>query len=171
MTIPRVPTPGQTVGPFFHRGLTWASSGSRADDVALGAIVVEGTVEDGLGDPLPAWLVEAWVPHAAAGEAAAGFATPGVRRLVSDERGQFEFRVPRPEAGQPVAFITVCGVGLTRHHFTAVFLETAAGVPSILDDVPGERRSTLVAERIADGRYRWIIRTQGERETVFFDYR
>ena len=171
MTIRHCPTAGQTVGPFFHRGLSWASSGSRADDVALGTIVVEGTVEDGVGDPLPAWLVEAWVPHAVADEAAAGRATPGFRRLMSDRHGLFAFRVPRPEAGQPAAFVTLFGVGLTRHHFTVVFLENTAGVPSILDDVARERRSTLVAERMSDDRYRWIIRTQGDRETVFFDYR
>ena len=171
MTIRNPPTPAQTVGPFFHRGLSWASSGSRADDAALGTIVVEGTVEDGRGDPLPAWLIEAWVPQAVAGEAAARSATPGFRRLMSDASRRFEFRVPRPEAGQPAAFITLFGVGLTRHHFTVVFLENTAGVPSILDDVASERRSTLVAERMSDDRYRWIIRTQGDRETVFFDYR
>jgi protocatechuate 3,4-dioxygenase alpha subunit len=121
--VPSSPTPGQTIGPFFHRALRWASSGGIADRSSPGTIVVEGTVEDGAGDRLPAWMVE------------------------------------------------VFGVGLTRHFFTAVFLEPAVGVPSMLDAVPAERRSTLVAARAADGRYRWIIRTQGERETVFLDYR
>jgi protocatechuate 3,4-dioxygenase alpha subunit len=162
-------TPGHTVGPFFHDAFGWASSGSAADDPALGAVRIEGAVEDGTGERLPAWLVEAWVPQAAAAEAKAGRAAPGFRRLMSDAKGEFSFRVPPPEPGQPAAFITLFGVGLTRHHFTAVFLEADAS--AMLDAVPAERRATLVAERLADDHYRWMIRTQGERETVFLDYR
>jgi protocatechuate 3,4-dioxygenase alpha subunit len=46
--------------------------------------------------------------------------------------------------------------------------------PSNLEDailalVPPARRSTLVAARIADGRYRFDIVLQGAGETVFFD--
>ncbi len=161
------PTPGQTIGPFFHRALEWAMSESAANDPALGAIVIEGTLEDGTGEPLPAWLVEAWVPQAAAVEAEAGYATPGLRRMMGHGRDRFTFRVPRPDPGQPAAFITVFGVGLTRQHFTAVFLDEAS---TMLEAVSQERRATLLAEPVSDELYRWVIRTQGERETVFFSY-
>ena len=166
---PVTATPGHTVGPFFHKAFGWASSGSAADDPALGGVRIEGAVEDGTGERLPAWLVEAWVPQAAAAESQGGRVAPGFRRLMSDARGEFAFRVPAPEPGQPAAFITLFGVGLTRHQFTAVFLEAMPS--SLLDAVPAERRATLVAERIDEGCYRWTIRTQGERETVFLEYR
>jgi protocatechuate 3,4-dioxygenase alpha subunit len=37
--------------------------------------------------------------------------------------------------------------------------------------VPAARRATLLAARQPDGSYRWDIHMQGERETVFFDYK
>jgi protocatechuate 3,4-dioxygenase alpha subunit len=168
-------SPGHTIGPFFHGALGWAGTGGSADDPAHGPIRIEGTVEDGAGERLPAWLVEAWVPQAVAAERAAGLAAPGFRRLLDDDKGEFSFRVHPPAAGQPAAFVTLFGVGLTRHQFTAVFLDAASadgsGGAGLLDAVPAERRATLIAERIGEARYRWTIRTQGERETVFFDYR
>ena len=114
------------------------------------------------------------MPQAVAAESAAGLAAPGLRRLLHDDEGAFAFRVPPPAAGQPAAFVTLFGVGLTRHHFSAVFLDAAApadGAAGLLDAVPAGRRATLVAERVGAARYRWTIRTQGERETVFFDWR
>jgi len=170
---PVTATPGHTVGPFFHDALGWAASGSAADDPALGAILIEGSVEDGAGERLPAWLVEAWVPQAAQAESSAGLPAPGLRRLMSDAGGEFRFRVPAPAPGEPAAFVTLFGLGLTRHQFTAVFLQDAEGgaPPSpLLDAVPAERRATLLAQPAGDGRYRWSLRTQGEGETVFFDY-
>ena len=171
-------SPGHTIGPFFHGALGWAGAGGSADDPSHGPIRIEGTIEDGTGERLPAWLVEAWVPQAVAAERDAGLAAPGLRRLMNDERGAFSFRVHPPAAGQPAAFVTLFGLGLTRHQFTAVFLDAApaggesdSAASGLLDAVPAERRATLVAERIDAGHYRWTIRTQGERETVFLDYR
>ena len=68
--------------------------------------------------------------------------------------------------------MTLFGPGLTRHQFTAVFLDPApaqGGAPSMLDAVPAERRATLVAEPAGAGRCRWTIRTQGADEAVFLD--
>jgi protocatechuate 3,4-dioxygenase alpha subunit len=39
----------------------------------------------------------------------------------------------------------------------------------ILAMVPADRRDTLLARKLADGRYRFDIVLQGERETVFFE--
>jgi protocatechuate 3,4-dioxygenase alpha subunit len=166
-------TPGHTIGPFFHDALRWASSDHRLPESAHGSISIEGTVEDGSGELLPAWLIEAWVPQAVASETQAGLPAPGFRRLMNAPGGAFAFRVPPPVPGQPAAFITLFGLGLTRHFCTAVFLEppsdegTGAGM---LEAVPAERRSTLLAEKIGESRYQWTIRTQGNRETVFFEY-
>lgn len=164
-------TPGHTIGPFFHDALGWAAAGGGDGGGygGSGEIVIEGSVEDGTGERLPAWLIEAWVPQAVDADAQAGSAAPGLRRLADDASGRFALHVPAPPPGQPAAFVTLFGVGLTSHRFTAVFVD-AAGAP-LLDAAPAGRRPTLVAERVADGRYRWTIRTHGERETVFFDYR
>src|SRR5262245_4769282 len=104
---PRIPSPRHPIGPFFHRALKSLGSADAAHISSLSTVVIEGSVEDGPGDRLPAWMVEAWVPQVVAAEAAAGSSTPGFRRLMNDERGRFELRVPRPEAGQPAAFITL----------------------------------------------------------------
>jgi protocatechuate 3,4-dioxygenase alpha subunit len=167
-------TPGHTIGPFFHDALRWASSDSQSPESAHGSILIEGTVEDGSGASLPAWLLEAWVPQAVASETQAGLPAPGFRRLMSAAEGGFAFRVPPPAPGQPAAFITLFGLGLTRHFSTAVFLEAPTDEGNgdgLIEAVPAERRATLLAEQAGESRYRWTIRTQGDRETVFFEYR
>jgi protocatechuate 3,4-dioxygenase, alpha subunit len=59
-----------------------------------------------------------------------------------------------------------------KHQFSAVFLEddVALAQSALLAQVPAERRDTLIAKKTGDGRYRFDVRMQGERETVFFDY-
>ena len=61
-----VPTPSQTVGPFFHLGLAraeWADL--SADHPAGERITVEGRVIDGDGAPVPDALIELWQANAA----------------------------------------------------------------------------------------------------------
>jgi protocatechuate 3,4-dioxygenase alpha subunit len=166
-------TAGHTIGPFFHDALAWAGGSGAAEHAALGTVRIEGTVEDGSGERLPAWLLEAWVPQSVQAEAAAGLPAPGFRRLMNDEGGRFCFFVPPPPPGEPAAYVTLFGLGLTRHQFSAVFLDdgTPADACPLLQQVPAERRATLVAERLGEGHYRWTIRTQGARETVFLEYR
>ncbi|MDH8660865.1 protocatechuate 3,4-dioxygenase subunit alpha, partial [Klebsiella pneumoniae] len=56
--------------------------------------------------------------------------------------------------------------------FTRIYFddEPANASDPVLQVVPAERRATLVAKRQADGvEYRFDIRLQGDRETVFFD--
>lgn len=165
-----VSTPGHTIGPFFHNAFHWANvDGAAAAGVdGTGHLRIEGTVVDGAGEPIPAWLVEAWVPQAVEAETAAGMPAPGFRRLPNAPDGRFVFHVPRPAPGQPAAFVTLFGLGLTRHFCTAVFVGSDG---DLLDAVPEARRQTLIARPLGDDRYEWTIRTQGEAETVFFDYR
>ena len=54
-----IPTPSQTVGPFFHLGLArpeW--SDLTADNPAGEKIAIEGRVIDGDGMPVPDALIE-----------------------------------------------------------------------------------------------------------------
>jgi protocatechuate 3,4-dioxygenase alpha subunit len=114
------------------------------------------------------------VPQAVEAEAAAGHPAPGFRRVPNGPGGRFGFRVPAPAPGQPAAFVTLFGLGLTRHHCTAVFVPGADGTApagDLLDAVPSGRRHTLIATPLGGGRHAWTLRTQGPDETVFFDYR
>lgn len=177
---PTTATPGHTIGPFFHDAFAWADTPAEAAEHALdnvvgtGSLWIEGGVEDGGGAALPAWLIEAWVPQAVDAETAAGLSAPGFRRVPNGPGGRFGFRVPPPAPGQPAAFVTLFGLGLTRHHCTAVFVrkgERDEVDGDLLDAVPPERRHTLIATPLGQGRHAWTLRTQGPDETVFFDYR
>ena len=47
--------------------------------------------------------------------------------------------------------------------------EAANAEDPILEMVPANRRRTLIARRLAEGRYHFDIVLQGQDETVFFD--
>jgi len=165
-------TSSQTIGPFSHEAWQWAATPGAAAPAGAACITVGGTLYDGDGVPVGDAQIEAWQPAAVGAEAAA--AMPGFRRVPSGDAGQFSLclsavtRAP----GEPLAYITVFARGLVKHQFCAVFLADDAGLAAstILEQLPPARRATLLASRDANGGYRWDIRLQGERETVFFDY-
>jgi protocatechuate 3,4-dioxygenase alpha subunit len=140
-----ITTPSQTVGPFLALGLPW-DDGPVADPHG---IRVSGVVYDGAGEPIRDALVETWSPQPAA------FA-----RCPTDDEGRWFVVVPPA----PYLAVHVLARGLLRHLTTRICFDEAALPPS----VPADRRETLLAERTDDG-YRFDIRIQGERETVFFD--
>ena len=164
-------TTAQTIGPFPHEGWRWAFE-SAAPQAGMGqAVSIVGTVFDGAGEPVGDAMLEAWSPAAA--EAEGTQPMPGFRRVPSNERGEFRFELPAAGAGAPLAYVTLFARGLLKHQFAAVFLEDDAGLANapLLAQVPAGRRTTLVAVKTATpGEYRWDVRLQGERETVFFDY-
>ena len=81
---------------------------------------------------------------------------------------------PRPWLALPAA-ISLAAWGMTRHAFTRVYFadDPELDRDPVLALVPEERRPTLLARAAGqrDGAtlYRFDIRVQGERETVFFD--
>lgn len=193
-----IATPSQTVGPFFHVGLTGETS--------LGCLVHADTkgvrirlrvrVLDGNGLPVPDALVELW--HADAGgvyvrpDEPASLMSPagfcGFGRLGTDADGACLFetihpgRVPDGRGGLQASHINVClfARGLLRQVFTRVYFAGDEGhdADPVLTLVPADRRETLLARSDAsaeahDGAEpaRWSIEIhlQGERETVFFD--
>ena len=136
-----VPTPSQTVGPFFGVGL------GRVD--AGGTMRVEGQVLDGAGDPVPDALLEV---------------VQGVEldRVRTDEEGAFAFTV------SPASFLplTVFARGLLRHLNTRMYFP---GVEDeVLASIDPGRRGTLIARREGEV-LRFDIRLQGPGETVFFE--
>jgi len=172
-------TTSQTIGPFSHEAWQWGVDACTPDRLETSAptIVITGVIHDGSGAPINDAQIEAWTPGAAAA-AEASHPVPGFRRVPSGAAGEFSLRVSVPQAphvqaqGEPVMYVTVFARGLVKHQFTAVFLEDDAGLAqsAILNQVPEARRDTLIARKTGDGRYRWDIWMQSEKETVFFDY-
>jgi protocatechuate 3,4-dioxygenase, alpha subunit len=189
-------TPSQTVGPYFAYGLTGSQYlydfNQPFDDIvafehAQGEhIVLEGVVLDGDGKPIHDALIEISQPDASGNypqsvEAAraAGFRAFGRMGTGTDAQKRFVFRTVKPgvaAAGEaPHIDVIVMMRGLLLHAFTRVYFsdEAAANAKdAVLQSVPAERRSTLVAQRKEVGGsvvYRFDIHMQGPNETVFFD--
>jgi protocatechuate 3,4-dioxygenase alpha subunit len=171
MTLPI--SPSQTIGPFSHEAWRWACEATDAVSAGPNTISIAGTIRDGAGEPIDDAMIEAWTPASAEAETAQ--ALPGFRRTPSDLAGGFQFTLTRPavaDAGEPAMFVTVFARGLVLHQFTAVFLDDDGGLArsDILQQVPEDRRATLIARKTGPAAYQWDIHMQGENETVFFDY-
>jgi protocatechuate 3,4-dioxygenase, alpha subunit len=165
-------TTTQTIGPFPHEGWRWGFDSTIGSTVDGPAIVISGAVLDGDGEPISDAVLEAWAPASASADAQR--AIPAFRRVPAGERGEFRFELPASVAlqGEPVLYLTLFARGVLKHQFSAVFLEDDAALAqsALLAQVPAQRRDTLIAKRAGDREYRFDVRMQGERETVFFDY-
>ena len=193
-----IPTPSQTVGPFFHLGLDrpeWSDlTEGHPQRTPLGErIVIEGRVLDGDGAPVPDALIELWQANAAG-----RYAHPdnrqtdkpldpnfrGFGRVATDAEGRFRFTTikPGPVPGRgnslqaPHINVILFSRGLLIHLHTRIYFDgepanTADPLLSAIEDLAV--RNTLVARR-AEGsgspaRYRFDIVIQGENETAFLD--
>jgi protocatechuate 3,4-dioxygenase alpha subunit len=177
-------TASQTVGPFFHIGLSACSHGRLADRLpGVERVHVMFRVTDGDGNPVEDALVELWqsgpMESAENDGSHAGAALFG--RMATDRDGVCEFETVWPETrggaagGSGAAHINVClfARGLLRHLHTRIYF---AGDPAVEHDaalalVPEDRRATLMATPDATRPGRWLfnLRLQGAGETVFFD--
>jgi protocatechuate 3,4-dioxygenase alpha subunit len=192
-------TASQTAGPYVHIGLAPGAAGFKTFEQELGTdiagpnakgerIVVEGVVFDGTGSPLKDVLIEVWqanaagvYPHPAdrrSADVEDGFR--GWGRVISDfATGLWSFETVKPGVvpgrnGRPMAphlnlWIVARGIniGLNTRMYFADETEANAADP-VLNLIDPPRRATLIAARDGGG-YRFDIRLQGERETVFFD--
>lgn len=184
-------TPSQTAGPFFHYMLTPEQSKYPFKGLATPAmadasvpgqrIKLVGRVIDGQGNAMSDALIELWQADAQgryahpADSRSSNAAFKGFGRCATDAGGEYIFDTIKPGAigdGQAphVTFIMFTRGG-QNHLYTRVYFpdEAAANATDqVLQAVPADRRSTLVATKTADG-YRLDIRVQGGDETVFFD--
>ena len=185
-----LPTPSQTVGPFFSIGLS-ALCREHIDCARTTGtrVTIRGRILDGDGEPVPDAVLEIWQvqdidKNLGLGERAT--ARPenlpiGFGRIATDEYGEFQFRTMKPESRRdsdetvhaPHLVVLVLMRGLLRHLVTRIYFagEAANEADAVLKLVPAERRETLVAAPLANdaSELRWDIHLQGERETVFFD--
>lgn len=194
-TRPEGITPSQTVGPFFHYGLTPGTAYPHVPVSADGhvaapgtpgeRIVLTGRVFDGAGEPVPDAMLEIWqadadgrYAHPGDGRARQSNSFMGFGRSDTRADGTYRFEtvkpgpVPGPGGREqaPHILVAVFGRGMLKQLFTRAYFEdeaTANAADPILALVPEARRGTLVAKRHGDT-YTLDIRLQGDGETVFF---
>ena len=179
-----LPTPSQTVGPFFARDLLWKDGAivlfpGRRDRIAL-----TGQVFDGNGAPVVDALFETWQADAE-GRIPSGDdgARPyGCGRVSTGVEGRYAIETVMPGGYQgpggeqyaPQISVTIFARGLLKAVTTRVFL---AGLDAVADDPLAraigdrERLRTLIASRDpSDPRvFRWDVRLRGPGETVFIE--
>jgi len=183
-----LPTPSQTVGPFFNIGLPSEGRSELLAPDADGAIRIEGIVSDGEGTPVNDALVEIWQanragryahPEDSRGDLPVEEGFRGFGRCETDASGRYAFvtakpgRVPAPDGRlqAPHADVSVFARGLLKRVVTRIYFpdERAANqADAVLSTVEPGRRETLIA-REDGGALRFDIRLQGDGETVFFD--
>lgn len=165
----RVPTPSQTVGPFFGFALPFTgdadASAASARTAGTVSVRIEGQVFDGAGAAVTDAILEIW--HGGA------FA-----RCATDAEGRYRVMVPKPRGSPgpngstqaPHLEVNVFARGLLRQLATRIYFpeESAANaVDPLLAGIAPARRETLVARR--EGQHlRFDIHLQGAGETVFF---
>ena len=176
------PTPGQTVGPFFHFALPVPGGPHLVPPGTPGAVRLHGTVLDGDGAPVPDALVEirqlapdGTVPRAEGSLARGLDGFTGWGRAATDTAGRYAFSTLEPGAGPGggAAFfsLVVLARGLLDRLFTRAYLPgPALGSDPFLGGLEPDRAATLVARRDDDGGLRFDVRLQGPDETVFLTF-
>lgn len=189
--IDLVPSPSQTVGPYFRIGL----SGPRLVAQIAGPMVEGERVKlickvlDGEGAPVDDALIEIWQANADGKynhpddrqEKPVDPGFLGFGRQGTDDDGVCEFgtikpgRVPgKGNALQaPHLAVSVFARGVMKRLPTRIYFagDPANGEDPILALVPKQRRETLMARPVAgqQGAWRFDIHLCGDKETVFFD--
>lgn len=176
----RKETPSQTGGPYVHMGTLPAMAGiaiGYGDD--LGRIEapgerlrVFGTIADGAGGLLRDGIIELWQADA---EGRVGEHGLWGRTAPAFETGEWVFETVRPGAidgGVPFLSFLVFARGINIHLHTRMYFpedEARFGEDPAMRRIDPLRRGTLVGRASGNAGYRFDLRLQGERETVFFD--
>jgi protocatechuate 3,4-dioxygenase alpha subunit len=182
MSTGLVPTPGQTVGPFFHYALPYDGGSELVPAGHPDAIRLHGTVLDGAGVPIPDALVEIWqadpdgeVVQKPGSLHRDGWTFTGWGRAATDGAGHYSFSTLLPgatDAGRaPFFAVTVFARGLLNRLFTRAYVPAhpALADDDLLASVAPDRRETLIAKADASG-FVFDIHLQGAHETVFLTY-
>lgn len=179
-----VPTPGQTIGPFYGFALPFKDGHKLVDRAHPGSIRLHGTVYDGNGVPVPDSMLEIWqadengqIPQKDGSLIRDGFTFTGWGRVAVDNVGHYTFQTVNPgatdEGKAPFIMLVVFARGLLNRLFTRIYLpEDTAALENdwLLKSLPQDRRNSLIATREENGDLRFDIHLQGENETVFLQY-
>jgi protocatechuate 3,4-dioxygenase alpha subunit len=181
---PLVPTPGQTIGPFYHFALPYEGGEHLVAPGSPGSIRLHGFVTDGNGVGIQDSMLEIWQADAS-GQVVQRPGSlsrepgpfTGFGRTSTWRDGGYSFTTVAPgaasEGSAPFIAMTVFARGLLNRLFTRVYLPDDADALArdpFLSSLDDDRRSTLVATRELDGSYRFDVRLQGDGETVFLQF-
>ncbi len=186
-----VPTPSQTVGPFFAIELTTVEHCVKcvASPQAQGKRVwITFRVLDGDGVPVDDAMLEIWQADSNGKYNHPDDVQPkkldpgwiGFGRIATGEDGCCLLETIRPgnvaqsaPAQAPHLTVAVFARGMPKQLYTRVYFagDAANDEDPILQLVPSERRETLLArpDPARPGYWSFDIRLQGDKETVFFD--
>ena len=169
-----LPSPGQTIGPFFRYGLEFKDGGNLKESTSPGAVRLYGQIFDGAGEPVPDALIEIWQTNAkgAIPEEEGSFHRDGITftgwgRVHTSELGEYEFWTEEP--GASFFAVVIFARGLTDRLHTRIYLPERAD-DALLNGLSEDERETLVAVRTSEG-LRHDIHLQGAGETVFLAFR
>ena len=191
MNIDLIPTPWQTVGPYFAISLAGGHSVERiaGPNTKGERVKLMCAMFDGEGQGVDEALIEIWQANADGKynhpddpqEKPVDPDFLGFGRQATDENGVCVFetikpgQVPVPDGMMqaPHLAVSVLARGILRRLPTRIYF---AGDPAnekdpVLALVPEERRATLMAQPVANqpGAWRFDIHLSGKNETVFFD--
>ncbi len=183
-TTKLVPTPGQTVGPFYGYALPFEKDNELLASGSPGSLRLQGTVYDGAGETIPDAILEIWQPDAdgrivqqTGSLVRDGYTFTGWGRASVGHSGVYTFTTVNPgptgSGAAPFISVAVFARGLMNRLFTRVYLpenEEALAKDPLLSSLDPDRRRTLIARRDPDGGLMWDVRLQGEGETVFLDF-
>ncbi|WP_411055003.1 protocatechuate 3,4-dioxygenase subunit alpha [Streptomyces sp. E11-3] len=181
-----MPTPSQTIGPFYGYALPFPGGGEIAPAGHRDTVTVHGHVYDGAGAAIPDALLEFWQaapdgslsgrpgslrrdPVTGGYLGRNGVDFTGFARVATDAAGHWAVRTLPPPAAAPYLSVCVFARGLTQHLYTRAYLAEPTG-DRLLAGLPEHRRATLVARRESDRTHRLDIHLQGAKETVFLEF-
>ena len=173
------PTPGHTIGPFFHYALPYPGDRDLVAPGSPGSVLLHGVVRDGVGSGVPDALVEIWqagpdgsVPRTAGSMRRDGSTFTGFGRSSTDRTGRFTFTTLPPGSvagGLPFFAVAVFARGLTHRLLTRAYLPLDGATPDALLESVGPRAARMCCAREGTS-LRFDIVLQGAEESVFLDH-
>lgn len=183
-----IPTPGQTVGPFFHYGMPYHRGEEVSAPFDPRSILLSGHIFDGNDVPVPDAQIEIWqadedgrIPQVRGTLKRDGHTFTGFGRAATNDDGYFEFWTRNPgilqnsRSNNPAPFISVIvyARGLLDKIHTRIYLpehHEAMATDPLMEQLIAEQRATLIAKRTAEGNLKHDIYLQGAKETVFLEF-
>ena len=178
------PTPGQTIGPFFHFALPFDLDRELVAREQPYAVRLHGYVRDGEGQGIQDAMIEirqadadGEVPAVPGSLRRDGAAFTGWGRSSTDPTGHYWFSTLEPGAttpgSAPFIAVTVFARGLLNRLFTRIYLpvdEQVLAADPFLSSLDEDERRSMIAVREPDGSLRFDIHLQGPDQTVFLSF-